>query len=323
MRHRLIRLASAFAVLAALAPAGTARADATSTYNHIFVIVEENSSFNEIIGDHNAPNINSWAQTYGLATQYFGAIHPSEGNYIALVGGNAYGITDDALWTNHRINQPNLVDQLEQASLSWKGYFENMPFAGYTGKFADGELYAAKHNGFLNFDDINGSQARLNKLVTFGSLAADLAANNVPNFSFIVPNQCNDMHGLAQCPNKQTNISVGDTWAAGTVSAIRQSPAWASGNNAIVVVWDEGVSTQGCCDANDGGGRVPAIVITNHGPRGLSDGTPGNHYSLVTTIQQAFGLGCTASFNGAPTPVGFTCDRANVTPLSHLFAVAD
>ena len=323
MKHALTRLTAAVGLLAALVPAGTAQADSASTYNHIFVIVEENRSYNDIIGDHNAPNINAWASTYGSATEYFGAIHPSEGNYVAMVGGNSYGIADDALWMNHRVNQPNIVDQLEQAGLSWKGYFENLPSPGYTGMFADGELYAAKHNGFLNFDDINGNPTRLNKLVPYTTFTQDLAANTVPNFSFIVPNQCDDMHGLTQCRNNQTNIQVADSWAATTVAAIRRSQAWRTGNNAIVLYWDEGVSPQGCCDADPGGGQVPAIVITNNGPRGVTDGNPGNHYSMLATIQQAFGLGCTALFNGAPTPVGFTCDRASVKPLTDLFAVGD
>lgn len=323
MKHKLVRFAAALGLIAGLVPVGTARAGGSSTYNHVFVIVEENRSYHDIIGNHNAPNLNAWASTYGSATEFFGAIHPSEGNYVAMVGGNAYGIEDDALFTNHLVNQPNIVDQLEQAGLSWKGYFENMPSPGYTGKFADGELYAAKHNGFLNFVDVNQNPARLNRLVPFDQFSTDLASNSIPRFSFIVPNQCNDMHGLTQCPNNQTNIAFGDAWAAARVKAIRQSQAWQNGNNAIVVVWDEGVSTQGCCDATPGGGQVPAIVITNNGPRGLHDGAAANHYSLLATIQQAFGLGCTAAFNGKSTPVGFTCDSANVEPLTSLFAVAD
>jgi hypothetical protein len=89
------------------------------------------------------------------------------------------------------------------------------------------------------------------------------------------------------------------------------------------LVWDEGVSNQGCCDASPGGGHVPFVVITNNGPRGVQDDTASNHYSLVATIQEAFGLGCTANFGGVQTAVGFTCDRKNVVPLRGLFAIGD
>jgi hypothetical protein len=64
-------------------------------YDHSFVIVEENTEFSGIIGNAKAPTINRLASTSGLATKYFGAIHPSEGNYAA-----------------HTI-KPSLVDQLE------------------------------------------------------------------------------------------------------------------------------------------------------------------------------------------------------------------
>jgi hypothetical protein len=77
------------------------------------------------------PPINALAQKYGLATNYFGTIHPSEGNYVSLVGGDDYGIHDDARYTTHLINKARIVDQLEAAGLTWKGYFQNLPFAGF------------------------------------------------------------------------------------------------------------------------------------------------------------------------------------------------
>jgi hypothetical protein len=324
MKRTVRSVVVALAALVALIPGGLVRANETPTYSHVFVIVEENHNYADIIGNANAPNFNRWASTYGSSTRYDGTIHPSEGNYVGMVGGNSYGIENDNLWTTNSVNQPNLVDQLERANLSWKGYFENMPSAGYTGMFFDNQLYASKHNGFLNFNDINSDPARLNKLVPYGNFASDLGSGVAPNFSYIVPNQCNDMHGLSQCPDDQTNIRVADTWAGNAVSQITASSAWSTGNNAIVIVWDESATgNSGCCDANPGGGRVPFIVITNHGPRGLQDSTAGNHYSLVASIQQVFGLGCTASFGGKATAVGFTCDTRNVTPLSPFFAVSD
>jgi hypothetical protein len=94
------------------------------------------------------------------------------------------------------------------------------------------------------------------------------------------------------------------------------SAAWQTGTSAIVVVWDEGDTTLGCCDANPGGGQVATVVVQNQNQTPLRDATPFNHYSLVATLQSAFNLGCT--FNG--TPIGFTCDTANgVQPMSLLF----
>jgi hypothetical protein len=129
--------------LATLAPVAPVGAEAQNNddsrrterqYDHIFVIVEENTEFSGIIGNPNMPTINALARKYGLATSYYGTIHPSEGNYVSLVGGDDYGIRDDAKYTSHLIDKASIVDQLESAGLTWKGYFQNLPFAGFADK---------------------------------------------------------------------------------------------------------------------------------------------------------------------------------------------
>src|SRR6185437_341264 len=107
-----------------------------------------------------------------------------------------------------------------------------------------------------------------------------------------------------------------DAYLKTTVDEIMRSDMWRRGHNAIVVTFDEGSTNLGCCDANSGGGRVVTVVIRNNQQRPMQDATPYNHYSLVATIQAAFGLGC--RFDG--TAVGFTCDSANgVKPMAPLF----
>ena len=90
-----------FGVLMFLAAAASAAAaeGPIPRYDHIFVIIEENHTFDEVIGNKAAPNLNRLAETYGLATEFFAEVHPSEGNYVAMVGGNSFGIhDDDAYW---------------------------------------------------------------------------------------------------------------------------------------------------------------------------------------------------------------------------------
>lgn len=297
-------------------------ASSVPRYSHIFVIVEENHDFSGIIGNSFAPTFNRLAKTYGLATNYFGTIHPSEGNYVSLIGGNSYGIADDNAYYTHTINNPSLVDQLEGAGLSWKGYFQSMPSAGFKGVCfpvdCTGPLYASKHNGFLNFTHVQNNQQELQKLVPITQLALDIQNGQVPNFGFIVPDQCHDMHGAPPfcvnpgspgSPTDNTIVQQGDSYANSVINQITGSSMWPHGNNAIVIAWDEGNSNSGCCDANPGGGNVAAIVVTNHGPRGVQDRTNYNHYSLLLTIEQAFGLGC----------LQFTCDTTNVKPMVPLF----
>jgi phospholipase C len=308
-------------------------------YDHIFVIIEENHSFDEIIGNKAAPNLNRFAQIYGLATNFFGEVHPSEGNYVAMVGGDSYGIhNDDAFWclkgaqdpacpnagvsdyADHTIDGPNLAQQLEAHGLSWKGYFADIPEAGSklmrsaldkeAGK-AKG-LYASKHNGFLNFRSVQDDPALAIKVVGWDQLARDIASDHLPNFAHIVPNNCDDMHGLAEAEavpedchgtTQEKLIARGDATIAKLVGMIMKSKAWrGKGNVAIVVTFDEGGETnatnhaEGCCGAdagnpnNFGGGWVPTVVITNHGPRHVVDPTPYNHYSLLRTTEAAFGI---------------------------------
>ena len=284
-------------------------------YDHIFLIIEENKAYEQIIGNPHAPVINQLARTYGLASNYYGVVHPSEGNYVAILGGSTFGIHDDAPFSadvntpgshnvNHTISERSLLDQLEEKGLTWKGYFESIPSPGYKGTSYPNEadaLYASKHNGFINYKKVQSDPKELAKLVGIEQLTIDLQTGNVPNYSHIIFNQCNEMHGLARCPDLEQLIATGDANVGQTVEKITKSPLWKSAkNNAIVIIWDEDDGspklTQGCCgfepksQANFGGGHIATIVITNHGARGLVDPTPYNHYSLVRTTEEAFGI---------------------------------
>ena len=285
-------------------------------YQHIFLVVEENHSFSQIIGNAGAPVINQLATTYGLATAYYAITHPSEPNYVALLGGSDFGIADDGPYQTNRVAAPSLASQLEAAGLSWKSYQQSLPSPGFTGNCwpcnstNPSTLYASKHNGFLNFEGVQDNPAEMAKSVPIEQLTTDLASGTLPTFGLVVPDLCHDMHGTNECPDDATNVKTADAYLGQLVQGIMSSGAWNVGHNAIVVTWDEGTDNQGCCGADPGGGQVATVVITNHGPGGLTYSTPSNHYSLLLTVQQAFGLGC----------LEHTCDGANVKPMTPLFA---
>jgi phosphatidylinositol-3-phosphatase len=295
-------------------------------YKHIFVIIAENKAYKQIIGSPNAPKLNQLAQTYGSATKFYGEIHPSEGNYAAMLGGSNYGIHDDDAfycqagstdqfcshakrpnYANHTIAAKSLMDQLAEKGLTWKGYFEDLPSPGSKAVvYPDVRraLYAVKHNGFMNYKSVQDDPKIAEKIVGMDQLAADLKSGNLPSYSHIILNQCNEMHGLDECPNTDKVIQQGDTEIAKLVDRVMASSIWAAPeNSAIVVTFDEDnnnpindPSEQGCCgfdpnsEANYGGGHIATIVITNHGPRGIVDATPYNHYSLLRTTEDAFGI---------------------------------
>jgi hypothetical protein len=292
-------------------PAGSA----IPRFRHIFLIVMENHGYDEVIGNPLAPRINHLAQSYGLATDYFGVTHPSEPNYVASIAGDYLGIQDDGPYTSHTLDGPSLASQLEKAGLTWKTYQQSLPYAGYRGTAYPENgtgLYASKHNPFLNLRSVQNSATELKKIVPDTQLVKDLKSRKVPNFSYIVPDLCHDMHGTTRCSRASTLVRAGDGFVYANVRAITRSSAWRDGRNAIVITWDEddsATSNLGCCDAKPGGGHVPTIVIANHGPRRLKDATPYNHYSLLLTVQRAFHLACLRK----------TCDRAHVKALVPLF----
>jgi phospholipase C len=296
--------------------AGAAPARSGAYYEHIFVIVEENRAVPDIIGNPAAPNLTLLAKRYGYAAKFFAVSHPSQPNYLALVGGSSFGILDDS---EHVIAARSLMDQLTEHGLSWKGYFQSIPDPGTKLAFSPetatepAQLYAAKHNGFVSFASVRSDSHLAARLVGFERLKADLASGDLPAYAHIIPNQCNDMHGLggAKVPkdclynNDAGLIARGDAMAGELVRLIQASPAWSKpGMMAIVITWDEDdgphhdsdPKAQGCCGfdpadpANAGGGHIPTIVITNHGPRGVTDATPCNHYCLLRTVEDAFGL---------------------------------
>jgi hypothetical protein len=318
-----LRRVSAFVVLLALAitfrPARAVTTPLDSQvprYDHILVIVEENKDYSTIISGTLTPNIVRLAKTYGTATQMFGERHPSEPNYVAMLGGDTFGIADD---DPHVVDQPNLGTQLRAKGLDWRAYLEDLPAPGWmAAPVSPGKhLYAEKHTGFTNFKSTHDMSAadKASHLVPFPNLHADLRSGNVPAFAFVIPNLCNEMHGAPSCKDMNAEIAQGDTVVGSLVAEIQRSPIWTKPgtNTAIVVTWDEdGSYTNGSCcvknPTNPGGGHIATVVITNHGASGVVDATPYDHYSLLRTIEDAFGLGHLVH-----------ADDATVVPMVPLF----
>jgi hypothetical protein len=328
-----VAVATLFAVIPSTAAAASGHRGPTSTlphYDHVFMLTEENHGFTDIIGNPAAPTINALARTYGLASQYYAIGHPSGPNYVAPLGGGTFGVnSDDPFWL-FGVNQPSLTSQLDQAGLSWRGYFQGMPYPGYRGYcypvrclgVPDSDtLYIAKHNGIVYFHSVNSNAAELAKMRPPDDLQRNLAAGHVPAFNYVMPDECHDMHGAPPvCVDSGNSGDVDDNWLVSTADAfvaqavydISHSPVWHRGNDAIVINFDEGTGTSGCCNTNPGGGRALAVVITNRGPRGVTDATPYNHYSLLATLERVFGVPCLAG----------ACDAAHgVVPMTPLFAI--
>ncbi len=239
-------------------------------FTHVVVVVFENHEASSIAGNPDAPTFNALARRYATLTNYDAVAHPSLPNYLALVSGSTHGITSDC--TDCVVAARNLADTLGAARKSWKTYAEDLPHPGFTG--ASAGRYAKKHDPFLYFRDVADSPVRRRHVVPFTELAGDLRRHRLPAFSLVVPNLCNDMHDCS--------VATGDAWLKAHVAPLLRSPQLRGG--VVFVVFDEGTSDTG------GGGRIEALALGPTVRRGSSFTRVTNHYGLLRTIEDAWGL---------------------------------
>lgn len=332
------------------------------SFKHIFVIMMENHSTDEIIGNTaDAPFTNWLASQSAVATNYYGVTHPSLPNYLAAISGDFQHIWDDcaagatvtcapeefgptsgytngqewltpaeiaqATSTAHMFSDRTIIDQLEAHGKTWKAYMQALPYTGYTGEYfpyttVNGQtvsikLYAQKHDPFMYFSDIRNNPERMEKIVPYSQFDQNLDSGNVPNFVWISPDQCHDMHGVSTqnaqflgnpaCASPASGldhsvIKLGDNYLRSAVDEITESRVWHTQKSALVIMWDENdyTSANGCCHSPIGvdghvlgGSNAPAMVLTSRDPEHFVDSTtPYNHYSLLATIEQLWGFGC-------------------------------
>ncbi len=234
----------------------------------------ENEELDGIIGNSAAPYINHLADEGALATASYAVRHPSLPNYLALTGGSTFGIEEDC--TGCHVASRNLVDDLEAAHIPWKAYMEDMPRPCFTG--ASYGLYAKKHDPFLYYDDIRSNPQRCSHVVPATQLTSDLAAGALPQFAWITPNLCNDMHNC--------DVTTGDRYLSGLMPNLI---ATAGPHGVVFVTWDEGSSDASCCGLASGG-HITTIAVGGAAVPHARPTIPYDHYSLLRTIEDSWGL---------------------------------
>ncbi|HEY1331403.1 MAG TPA: alkaline phosphatase family protein [Actinomycetota bacterium] len=271
-------------------PAGPGAVAGLPDFSRVVVIVMENKEYGSIVGSSSAPYENALIRRYGLASSAFAVSHPSLPNYLALIAGSTFGIRSDC--TDCSIRATNLVDQLERAGISWKAYLGGMPSACFRGASA-GE-YAKKHDPLLYFRDVAGAASRCRRVVPLSRLGTDLRADRLPRFVWITPDLCQDTHDCG--------VTAGDEFLRAEVPPLLRA---LGPLGVLFVAWDEGTSNAGCCRLA-AGGHVPLIVAGPAVRRGARLRAAVDHYSILRTIELAWGLTplrgarcpCTRSLSG-------------------------
>lgn len=260
----------------------------SGSIKHVFVILMENKGYSQVWSTSSTPYITSLGKSYALAMSYHAITHPSLPNYLDLYAGSNYGITTDCSPSSScHADAKNLADNLDAKGLTWRAYMDSMPSPCYLSSSGN---YAPKHNPFVYFDDIRTNSTRCKShVVPFSSFATDIgSASTTRNFSFISPNQCNDMHSCS--------ISSGDTWLKNHVPAILNSPACSLAPCLVMITWDE--------DNGNYGNRVLTIFAGSGAKTaGYTSSASYNHYSLLRTVEYIFGLPTQTSHDGGATPM--------------------
>src|ERR1700719_2010163 len=198
--------------------------------DHVFLLMEENHSYEQVIGNSAMPYLNSLVKSYAVATNYDANSHYSIPNYFWITTGKYVTLNDT---TTQKFDVDNVTRYLNSAGKTWKAYEESLPYAGYVGPSKSN--YLENHDPFSYFTDVVNSSGKLN-IVPFTQLATDITNNNLPNYAFIKPNGTDDGHN--------GNLSTADTWLKNNLAHLLATPLFQPGGNGILfITFDESVDT--------------------------------------------------------------------------------
>jgi hypothetical protein len=242
--------------------------------SHTVVIVLENKEFGEVIGASDAPYFNRLASRGALAVDYHAITHPSLPNYLALVGGSTFGISEDC--SDCHASGANLATQLSSAGVAWRAYMGGMPSACFAG--AEAGQYAKKHNPFMYFPSVASRPSLCARDVPEAQLQADLRHGQLPAFAWITPDLCDDAHSCT--------FGSADTYLHKVVPPLLRQ---LGSDGLLAVTFDEGTTNAGCC-GNAAGGRIATVLFGPQVTEGVRLHGAYSHYSLLATIEDRYGL---------------------------------
>lgn len=242
------------------------------TFTHVFLVMEENHSFSDVVGNSSMPYLNSLVSKYGLAKQYFANAHPSMPNYLMLTTGQMESFDDQFSGT---ISDDNVVRELLKAGKTWKAYEESIPSAGYLG--GDTGPYVRRHNPFSLLSDVQQNSAQAANIVPFTQFATDLANSSLPQYSFIAPDVNNDAHN--------GTLTAADSWLQSNIAPLIASSTFQNGG-LLIITFDEAELT----DVDHGGGQVATLIISANAKSNFQSQTLYQHQSTLRLILAASGV---------------------------------
>jgi phosphatidylinositol-3-phosphatase len=279
---------------------------------HVWIVTEENHSYEAVIGNSSMPYFNSLVSKYGLATQYYAEQHNSISALMWLVAGQP--VTGNNETTScYAVN--NVARQLIAQKYSWRSYQEDLPFAGFTGiSYAN---YVRRHNPIIDFTDSCAAGQATNS-VPFTELATDIQDHSTPNYAYITPNLAHDAHNGP--------LSAADLWLSQHLPAILALPEFKPGGDGLLfVVFDEadlssdGVTQDNRCSSSIGngcGGRLATLMIGPQVKPGYKSSVRYDHANLLRTVCDAMSFSSCPGAGAVANPMADFFNQVNIaTPF--------
>ncbi len=260
-------------------PSGSASGapSAGSSVRKLLVVVVENHSLSQMRAQ--MPSTFSLARRFGYADDYYAVAHPSLPNYLAIAGGQTYGVADDDPPSAHPLHGPSVFGQALARGHTAGVFAEDMPSNCAVDSSGN---YAVKHNPWAYFVDERDACRRFDQ--PFSAFAPAVRAGHLPDVGMLVPNLCHDAHDCG--------LSVADQWFRGVMDTVFAGPDWQSGHLAVVLTADE--------DDHHENNRVLTVVIhpsqRNHVVSQRLD-----HYSLTRLYDEVIGAPNLAKAASAPS----------------------
>jgi len=242
--------------------------------SHTVLIMLENRELDEVVGSSEPTMLDELSKMGALAVNFYAITHPSLPNYLALIGGSTFGISENC--TGCHVSGPNLATQLSAADISWRAYMGSMPRSCFEG--AEVGEYVKRHNPFLYFPSITNYPSLCADDVPETALDRQLARHDLPTFSWITPNICDDAHSC--------EFSSADKYLERLAPRLLRQ---LGPHGLLIVTFDEGTSNAGCC-GNAQGGRIATILIGPDVRKGVRLRRPYTHYSLLATLEDRLGV---------------------------------
>jgi hypothetical protein len=247
-------------------------------FSHVMIVVLENSNYSNAMNQSFLSELSKKGASLDNMTAL---THPSQGNYISMIGGDTFGITNDK---NIDLDAQHIGDLLEAKGLTWKAYVEGFPGNCFLG--ATSGKYARKHVPFLSFKNVSTNPTRCKNIVDAKQMDLDIQSNNLPNYAIYIPDLSNDGH--------DTGVSFADTYMSKKFGPLLQDQKFMN-QMLFVVTFDEA--------GKSNNNQIYTALYGDAVVAGAKSTVAYTHYSILKTIETSWGLGSLNKKDASTSPI--------------------